>query len=70
MNFPRPFLALFVMLSMPKYAKHLTVEEVASAIGFVVFAVNECAKLFMLTRRKIKLASARRRKRRLRPVAA
>lgn len=62
MDSARPFLALFCFLSLPKYAQHLTLEEIASAIGFVVFAINESAKLFTLARRKIRGWNAKKRR--------
>jgi hypothetical protein len=69
MDFPRPFLAIFCLVSASSYSRHLTVENVASALGFVVFAINECAKFYALVRRKIKARSLRSRKRRLRVVS-
>lgn len=63
MDFPRPFLALFCFAHLPAYSQYLTIEQLASAIGFAVFAMNELAKLYGLVVRKIRARRARRRKR-------
>ena len=47
-DFPRSLLAVFCFLTVPKYAEHLTADNVVhalqmfvSALGFVVFVLNE-----------------------------
>jgi hypothetical protein len=40
----RPFLAMFCFLQIPAFAQHLTAENFVSALGFLVFLLNELHK--------------------------
>lgn len=44
MNTARPFLVVFCWLHLPAYAQHITAENFVSALGFLIFLLNELHK--------------------------